>query len=189
MIADGSNPELLLAQKYGHRLKFWDPGRGQAPEDGRLGRAAHRWTWSCPVARPGGPGLRRRGGQTNEDVRGAPRCGVEPGQRELARRQVITIPAEPRGGPPAPDLKRSARNRRWSRHQPLGRRQVLYVYCWGTGELRVRRERPAHPREVGRSGSAASRAARTLGAGRGADRRDPLFIDGRGRAGTESGST
>jgi methanethiol oxidase len=53
MIEDGVNPELLLGQKYGHRLHFWDLAAGKLLQTVDLG-AQHQMALELMVSRGGG---------------------------------------------------------------------------------------------------------------------------------------
>src|SRR5690348_6717288 len=151
MIEDGLVPELLLSQKYGHRLHFWDLAEGRNLQTVDLG-AEHQMA------------LELRPSHDPEATWGF--CGVVVSTADLSASvwrwhrhgdewkvdKVITIPAEP--ADPA-DLPPAL--------QPFGAvpplvtdidlsvdDRMLYVSCWGTGELKqFDVTDPAHPREVG----------------------------------------
>ena len=182
MIENGLVPEKLLAGEYGHQLHFWDLAEGRHLQTVDLGaeqqmvlelRPSHdpEATWgfvgvvvstadlSASVWR-----WHRDGGEWNAD-------------------KVITIPAEPADPadlPPAlapfgavpplvTDIDLSVDD------------QMLYVSCWGTGELKqFDVSDPAHPREVGsvHLGGIVRQTAAPRGAGRGAGR---WAADGRGQ--------
>jgi selenium-binding protein 1 len=78
MIEDGVNPELLLGQKYGHRLHFWDLAAGKLQQTVDLG-AQHQMALELrPSHDPNATwGFRRRGGQHRGPVRLG--LAVEPG--------------------------------------------------------------------------------------------------------------
>jgi methanethiol oxidase len=151
MIEDGLVPELLLGGKYGHRMHFWDlsTGTNQATID--LGaeqqmvlelRPSHD-----PEATWGFAGVVISTADLSASVWRWHREGAE-----WQVDKVITIPAEP--ADPA-DLPPAL--------QPFGAvpplvsdidlsvdDRMLYVSCWGTGELKqFDVSEPASPREVG----------------------------------------
>jgi len=163
MIEDGIVPELLLGQKYGHALHFWDLAQGRHLQTVDLG-AEHQMA------------LELRPSHDPEATWGF--VGVVVSTADLsasvwrwhldgdtwAADKVITIPAEPADAdqlPPAlqpfgavpplvTDINLSVDDR------------MLYVSCWGTGELKQYDVTdPAHPREVGsvRLGGIAGRVA------------------------------
>jgi methanethiol oxidase len=150
MIEDGLVPELLLGGKYGHRMHFWDltTGTNQATVD--LGpeqqmvlelRPSHD-----PEATWGFAGVVISTADLSASVWRWHREGAE-----WQVDKVITIPAEP--ADPA-DLPPAL--------QPFGAvpplvsdidlsvdDRMLYVSCWGTGELKqFDVSEPASPREV-----------------------------------------
>jgi methanethiol oxidase len=159
MIEDGINPELLLGNKYGHALHFWDLAAGKHLQTVDLGeqhqialelRPAHD-----PEATWGFVGVVVSTADLSASVW---RWSRQDGAWRTDK--VISIPAEPADPaalPPAlqpfgavpplvSDINLSVDDR------------FLYVSCWGTGELKQydvsdpARARPA------RSGSAASPA-------------------------------
>jgi len=151
MIEDGLVPELLLAGKYGHKLHFWDLAEGRHLQEIDLGaeqqmvlelRPAHD-----PDATYGFVGVV----VSTADLSASIWRWYRDGDGWKADK-VITIPAEPaEAGDLPPALK------------PFGAvpplvtdiglsvdDQMLYVSCWGTGELKQYDvSDPAHPREVG----------------------------------------
>ncbi|MCP2261628.1 selenium-binding protein 1 [Streptoalloteichus tenebrarius] len=163
MIEDGLNPELLLANQYGHALHFWDLESGRHQQRVDLGeqhqmvlelRPAHdpeaTWGFAGVVV-------------STEDLSASVWRWHRDGDRWAADK-VITIPAEPADPellPPAlkpfgavpplvTDINLSVDDR------------FLYVSCWGTGELKQYDvSDPASPREVGsvRLGGIVGRAA------------------------------
>src|SRR6266567_4113121 len=151
MIEDGVNPELLLGQKYGHRLHFWDLAAGKLRQTVDLG-AQHQMALELrpshdPNATWGFVGVV----VSTEDLSASVwRWSRENGSWRADK--VITIPAEPANAddlPPAlkpfgavpplvTDINLSVDDK------------FLYVSCWGTGELKQYDvSDPAHPREVG----------------------------------------
>jgi selenium-binding protein 1 len=151
MVEDGLVPELLLAGEYGHRLHFWDLAEGRHLQTVDLG-AEHQMVLELrpshdPEATWGFVGVVVSTADLSASVwrwhRSGDRWAVE---------KVITIPAEP--ADPA-DLPPAL--------QPFGAvpplvtdidlsvdDRMLYVSCWGTGELKqFDVADPANPREVG----------------------------------------
>jgi selenium-binding protein 1 len=151
MIEDGLVPELLLGQKYGHRLHFWDLDAGRHVQTADLG-AEHQMVLELrpshdPEATWGFAGVV----VSTQDLSASVwRWYRENGQ--WAIKKVITIPAEPAD---ADDLPPAL--------QPFGAvpplvtdidlsvdDRMLYVSCWGTGELKqFDVSDPTQPREVG----------------------------------------
>src|SRR3954452_17290668 len=151
MIEDGLVPELLLGQKYGHRMHFWDLAEGRLLKTVDLGpenqmvlelRPSHD-----PDATWGFVGLVVSTADLSASVWRWHRDG-DSWQVD----KVITIPAEPADPadlPPAlapfgavpplvTDIDLSVDDR------------MLYVSCWGTGELKQYDvSDPAAPRQVG----------------------------------------
>ena len=163
MIEDGIVPELLLGGKYGHRLHFWDLTKGIHQQVIDLGaeqqmvlelRPAHdpeaSWGYTGVVV-------------STADLSASVWRWYRDGQRWAAQK-VITIPAEPADLADLPPAL-----------QPFGAvpplvadinltvdDQMLYVSCWGTGQLmQFDVSDPAAPREVDsvRLGGIVSRAA------------------------------
>jgi selenium-binding protein 1 len=151
MIEDGLVPELLLGQKYGHRLHFWDLAAGRLQQTVDLG-AEHQMVLELrpshdPEATWGFAGVVVSTADLSASVWRWHRDG-DSWQVD----KVITIPAEP--ADPA-DLPPAL--------QPFGAvpplvtdidlsvdDRMLYVSCWGTGELKqFDVSDPAAPREVG----------------------------------------
>jgi selenium-binding protein 1 len=151
MIEDGLVPELLLGQKYGHQLHFWDLAAGRLQQTVDLG-AEHQMVLELrpshdPEATWGFVGVVVSTADLSASVwrwhRDGDRWQVD---------KVITIPAEPAD---AADLPPAL--------QPFGAvpplvtdidlsvdDRMLYVSCWGTGELKqFDVSDPAAPREVG----------------------------------------
>jgi selenium-binding protein 1 len=151
MIEDGLVPELLLGQKYGHRLHFWDLATGTNRTTVDLG-AEHQMVLELrpshdPEATWGFAGVVISTADLSASVWRWHREGTE-----WQVDKVITIPAEPADPadlPPAlqpfaavpplvSDIDLSVDDR------------MLYVSCWGTGELKqFDVSDPAQPREVG----------------------------------------
>jgi selenium-binding protein 1 len=150
MVENGLVPELLLGGKYGHRLHFWDLGAGRHLQTVDLG-AEHQMVLELrpshdPEATWGFVGVVVSTADLSASVWRWHRDGGE-----WTADKVITIPAEP--ADPA-DLPPAL--------QPFGAvpplvtdidlsvdDRMLYVSCWGTGELKQYDvSDPAQPREV-----------------------------------------
>jgi len=151
MLEDGVVPELLLGQKYGHQLHFWDLATGRNQQTVDLG-AEHQMVLELrpshdPDATWGFVGVVISTIDLSASVWRWHRDGTH-----WKVDKVITIPAEPAdpvdlppalkpfGAVPAlvTDIDLSVDD------------QMLYVSCWGTGELKqFDVSDPAAPREVG----------------------------------------
>ncbi|MGH9044574.1 MAG: selenium-binding protein SBP56-related protein [Acidimicrobiales bacterium] len=151
MIEDGVVPELLLGGKYGHCVHFWDLSRGKHLQSVDLG-AEQQMTLELrpshdPDATWGFVGVVVSTADLSASIWRWRRH-----QGEWKVDKVITIPAEPADTadlPPAlapfgavpplvTDIDLSVDDR------------MLYVSCWGTGELKQYDvSNPAEPREVG----------------------------------------
>ena len=180
MIENGLVPELLLGNKYGHSLHFWDLADGTHTQEVDLG-AHHQMTLELrpshdPEATWGFVGVVI----STEDLSASVFRWHRDGDQWRADK-VISIPAEPADAdllPPAlkpfgavpplvTDIDLSVDDR------------FLYVSCWGTGELKQYDvSDPAQPRRSARCTSAGSSAARAPVGARPAARRRPA--DGRG---------
>jgi len=151
MIEDGLVPELLLAQKYGHSVHFWDLAEGRNLQTVDLG-AEHQMVLELrpshdPEATWGFVGVVVSTADLSGSVWRWHREGTE-----WKVDKVVTIPAEPAD---AADLPPAL--------QPFGAvpplisdidlsvdDRMLYVSCWGIGELKqFDVSDPAVPREVG----------------------------------------
>ncbi|RFU20461.1 selenium-binding protein SBP56-related protein [Geodermatophilus marinus] len=151
MIEDGLVPDLLLGQQYGHRLHFWDLAEGKHRQTVDLG-PEHQMVLEIrpshdPDATWGFVGVVISTADLSASVWRWHREGDE-----WRVDEVISIPAEP--ADPA-DLPPAL--------QPFGAvpplvsdidlsvdDRMLYVSCWGTGELKQYDvSDPAAPREVG----------------------------------------
>ncbi len=163
MIEDGVDPELLLGQEYGHKLHFWDLARGAHLQEVDLG-AHHQMVLELrpshdPEATWGFVGVVI----STEDLSASVWRWHLDGDRWAAD-EVITIPAEPADPTDLPPALRP-----FSAVPPLVSDidlavddQMLYVSCYGTGDLKQYDvSDPANPREVSsvRLGGIASRAA------------------------------
>lgn len=151
MFENGIVPEMLLANKYGHHLHFWDLSSGKHLKAVDLG-AQHQMALEVrpahdPEAAWGFLGVVI----STEDLSGSVwRWHLDGDDWKVEK--VITIPAEPAQPEQLPDLLK-----------PFGAvppiitdidlsvdDKFLYVSCWGTGELKQYDvSDPAHPREAG----------------------------------------
>jgi selenium-binding protein 1 len=151
MIEDGVNPELLLGGKYGHQLHFWDLDKGVHQQSIDLG-AEHQMVLELrpahdPDAAYGFVGVVVSTADLSASIFRWYRDGDS-----WAAEKVISIPPEPADVddlPPAlkpfgavpplvTDINLSVDD------------QLLYVSCYGTGELKQYDvSDPAHPVEVG----------------------------------------
>ncbi|MDQ3454974.1 MAG: selenium-binding family protein [Actinomycetota bacterium] len=151
MIEDGLVPDLLLAGKYGHKLHFWDLAAGKHLQEIDLGaeyqmvlelRPAHD-----PDASYGFVGVVVSTADLSASIWRWYRDGDQ-----WAADKVITIPAEPADPDDLPPALKP-----FGAVPPLVTDiglsvddQMLYVSCWGIGELKQYDvSDPAHPREVG----------------------------------------
>jgi methanethiol oxidase len=151
MIEDGVQGDLLLGQKYGHSLNFWDLAEGRLVQSLDLG-AQHQMVLEVrpshdPDAAWGFVGVV----VSTEDLSASVWRWFRDGDT-WAIEKVIAIPAEPGDGVALPPIL-----------QPFGAipplvtdidlsvdDQFLYVSCWATGELKQYDvSDPAHPRETG----------------------------------------
>ena len=151
MIDDGVVPELLLDHRYGHRLHFWDLAEGRHVQTVDLGEQ-HQMVLELrpshdPDATWGFVGVVI----STEDLS----ASVWRWHREgnaWAVEKVITIPAEPADPADLPPALQS-----FGAVPPLVTDidlsvddQMLYVSCWGTGELKqFDVSDPAAPKQVG----------------------------------------
>ena len=162
MIENGVDPELLLGQRYGHKLHFWDLSAGRHVQEVDLGadqqmalelRPSHD-----PDATWGFVGVVI----STEDLSASVWRWHREGDTWTADK-VITIPAEPAATEDLPPALKP-----FGAVPPLVTDinlavddQMLYVSCFGTGDLKQYDvSDPAHPREVGsvRIGGIVSRA-------------------------------
>jgi selenium-binding protein 1 len=163
MIEDGLVPELLLGHKYGHHLHFWDLEAGRHVQSVDLG-TEHQMVLEIrpshdPDATWGFVGVVISTADLSASVW---RWHREGDDWEVDK--VITIPAEPADPADLPPALQP-----FSAVPPLISDidlsvddQMLYVSCWGTGELKQYDvSDPAAPREVGsiRLGGIVRRAA------------------------------
>jgi methanethiol oxidase len=163
MIEDGINPELLLSNKYGHKLHFWDLAKGVHEQEIDFG-AEHQMVLELrpahdPEATYGFAGVVISTADLSASVWRWYRD-----RDTWAAEKVITIPAEPADEDDLPPALKP-----FKAVPPLVTDiglsvddQRLYVSCWGTGELKQYDvSDPARPKEVGsvRLGGIVARAA------------------------------
>ena len=161
MIENGIVPELLLGQKYGHAIHFWDLAKGEHMQRVDLG-AQHQMALEVrpshdPEATWGFVGVVI----STEDLSGSVWRWFRD-EHEWKAEKVITIPAEPAD----PDLLPPAL-KPFAAVPPLITDidlsvddRFLYVSCWGTGEMKqFDVSDPANPSRWDRCGSAASSTA------------------------------
>jgi selenium-binding protein 1 len=137
MVANGLNPELLLASKYGHALHVWDLRKRRHLQTLDLGSEHQMVLELRPAHDP-----RRPYGFVGvvislEDLSSSVWQWYLDGDR-WAVRKVITIPAEPADPADLPPMLKD-----FAAVPPLVTDinlslddRMLYVSCWGTGELR-----------------------------------------------------
>jgi len=151
MLEDGVVPELLLGQKYGHAIHFWDLTEGRHIQRVDLG-AEHQMALELrpshdPDADWGFVGVVL----STEDLSGSVWRWFRDGSQWKVEK-VITIAAEPADPDLLPPLLKG-----FGAVPPIITDidlsvddRFLYVSCWATGELKQYDvSDPAHPREVG----------------------------------------
>ncbi|MGY1704581.1 selenium-binding family protein [Geodermatophilus sp. SYSU D00697] len=151
MVEDGLVPELLLGGRYGHQLHFWDLAEGRHRQTVDLG-AEHQMVLELrpshdPDATWGFVGVVVSTADLSASVWRWFRDGDE-----WRAEEVITIPPEPADPDDLPPALKP-----FSAVPPLVTDidlsvddRMLYVSCWGTGELKqFDVSDPAAPREVG----------------------------------------
>src|SRR3712207_5919352 len=151
IVEDGLVPELLLDNEYGHRIHFWDLAEGRHLQEVDLG-PEHQMVLELrpshdPDATWGFVGVV----VSTADLSASVWRWHRDGDRWTAD-QVITIPAEPADPDDLPPALKP-----FSAVPPLVTDidlsvddRMLYVSCWGIGELKQYDvSDPAHPREVG----------------------------------------
>jgi selenium-binding protein 1 len=171
MVEGGLNPELLLGNKYGHALHVWDLRKRRHVQTLDLGPEHQIVLELRPAHDPTRPYGFAGCVVSTKDLTASiwlwHHTSVDPsvsGEGEWRLRKVLDIPAEPA---PADQLPPAL--------QPFGAvpplvtdidlsvdDQMLYVSCWGTGDLRQYDvSDPFHPRQTGavRLGGIVSRAA------------------------------
>ena len=151
MIEDGVVPELLLGNKYGHAIHFWDLAEGRHLQRVDLG-AEHQMALEVrpshdPEADWGFLGVV----VSTADLSGSVWRWFRDGEQWKVEK-VITIPAEPADPELLPPLLQG-----FGAVPPIVTDidlsvddRFLYVSCWATGELKQYDvSDPAHPRETG----------------------------------------
>ncbi len=151
MYEDGVVPELLLANKYGHCLHFWDLTEGKHLQRVDLG-AEHQMALEVrpshdPEADWGFLGVV----VSTADLSGSVWRWFHDGS-EWKVEKVITIPAEPADADQLPPLLKS-----FGAVPPIITDidlsvddRFLYVSCWATGEMKQYDVTdPAHPKQTG----------------------------------------
>ncbi len=151
MIEDGVVPELLLGNKYGHAVHFWDLAEGRHLQRVDLG-AEHQMALEVrpshdPDADWGFLGVV----VSTADLSGSVWRWFRDGEQWKVEK-VITIPAEPADAELLPPLLQG-----FGAVPPIVTDidlsvddRFLYVSCWATGELKQYDvSDPAHPRETG----------------------------------------
>lgn len=151
MLEDGVVPELLLGQKYGHAIHFWDLAEGRHIQRVDLG-AEHQMALELrpshdPDADWGFVGVV----VSTEDLSGSVWRWFRDGSQWKVEK-VITIAAEPADPDLLPPLLKG-----FGAVPPIITDidlsvddRFLYVSCWATGELKQYDvSDPAHPRDVG----------------------------------------
>ena len=152
MVEDGLVGELLLGNRYGHRLHAWDLRKRRHKQVIDLGPENQMVLELRPAHDPTKP-YGFVGVVTNtQDLSASVWMWERAGDGTVSASKVITIPAEPADASELPPLL-----------QPFGAvpplvtdialsvdDRSLYVSCWGTGELkRFDVSDPRNPRETG----------------------------------------
>ena len=151
MIENGVVPELLLSQRYGHALHFWDLAEGKHVQSLNLGAQYQMALEVRPSHDPDATWGFLGVVVSTEDLSGSVWRWFQDGG-EWKVEKVITIPAEPADPDQLPPLLK-----------PFGALppiitdidlsvddRFLYVSCWATGELKqFDVTDPAHPKEAG----------------------------------------
>ena len=152
MIEGGVNPELLLGNKYGHRLHVWDMKRRRHVQKIDLGPEHQMILELRPAHDPdkayGFAGCVVSTADLSASVFLWERCA----DGSFGAKKVISIPAEPADPDQLPDALKP-----FGAVPPLVSDialsvddRSLYVSCWGTGELkRFDVSDPHNPRESG----------------------------------------
>jgi methanethiol oxidase len=136
MVEDGVNPELLLGAKYGHQLHVWDMRKRSHLQALDLG-AQHQMVLELRPSHNPNNTYGFTGAVTSlEDLSASVWLWYREGQRWEIRK-VITIPAEPADPALLPPILQG-----FGAVPPLITDinlslddRLLYVSCWGTGEL------------------------------------------------------
>ncbi len=138
MIEDGINPELLLANKYGHHLNVWDLKRRRHKQQIDLGPEHQMVLELRPAHNPTKPYGFVGVVVSTADLSASVWLWDRNDDGTVGVKKVITIPAEPAETEQLPPAL-----------QPFGAvpplvtdialsvdDSTLYVSCWGTGELK-----------------------------------------------------
>src|SRR3954454_1743608 len=152
MVEDGLNGELLLGNKYGHKLHIWDLEKRRHVQEIDLG-AEHQMVLELRPAHDPRQAYGFVGVVTSTaDLSASVWLWEKQGDGSFKAEKVITIPAEPAEADQLPPIL-----------QPFGAvpplvtdialsvdDKSLVVSCWGTGELkRYDVSDPRNPRETG----------------------------------------
>jgi methanethiol oxidase len=152
MVEDGVNPELLLANQYGHRLHVFDMKSRRHVQEIDLGAEQQMVLELRPAHDPdkayGFVGVV----VSTADLSASVWLWSRKDDGEFEARKVVTIPAEPAEADQLPDALKP-----FGAVPPLVTDlalsvddRSLLVSCWGTGELkRYDVSDPAQPRETG----------------------------------------
>jgi methanethiol oxidase len=152
MVEDGVNPELLLANKYGHRLHTWDLRRRRHKQAIDLGPEHQMVLELRPAHDPTRPWGFVGVVVSTADLSASVWLWDREPDGSVSVHKVVTIPAEPAETEQLPPAL-----------QPFGAvpplvtdialsvdDRTLLVSCWGTGELkRFDVSDPRHPVETG----------------------------------------
>jgi methanethiol oxidase len=138
MVEDGVNPELLLANKYGHRLHVFDMKRRRHVQELDLG-AEHQMVLELRPAHDPAKAYGFSGAVVSTaDLSASVFMWERRADGSFAAEKVISIPAEPADPELLPDALKP-----FGAVPPLVTDialsvddRSLYVSCWGTGELK-----------------------------------------------------
>jgi selenium-binding protein 1 len=151
MVEDGLNGELLLGNRYGHRLHVWDLKRKRHLQEIDLG-AEHQMVLELrPAHNPDNAHGFVGVVTSTADLSASVWLWTRGGDGRVTAEKVISIPAEPAAADELPDILKP-----FGAVPPLVTDislsvddRDLYVSCWGTGELkRFDVSDPRHPRET-----------------------------------------
>ena len=153
MIENGVVPELLLGNKYGHAIHFWDLAKGKHHQRVDLGNEHHITIELRPSHNPdatwGFVGVVISTADLSASIF---HWYLDEGSGEWKANKVISIPPEPAEEDKLPPALKS-----FGAVPPLITDidlsvddKFLYVSCWGTGEMKqFDVTDPAHPKEAG----------------------------------------
>ena len=165
MVEAGVNPELLLANKYGHKLHVFDMKRRRHLQEIDLG-AEHQMVLELRPAHDPDKAYGFVGVVTSTaDLSASVFLWERSSDGSFAAQKVISIPAEPAEEDQLPDALKP-----FGAVPPLVTDialsvddRSLYVSCWGTGELkRYDVSDPRHPARPARCASAGSWTTRRI---------------------------